>query len=523
MTQRPLISIILSFVLGILLASFAPVLFLLPLVLLVPTLLLFALRRRSQYGVLAFCLIAVLLGFWRVGMANHIAQNDISRFAPAKISVTSVLVSDVESTGLKGREKWVRLAFKVGVEGVQTKAFEEAQSAEGTLQTYLTLKRDSNQTLPTFGTRVRLFGELELPQGQRNPGGFDYAHYLNTQGVTAVLASKQWEALPEEVEGNPLLKAVFALRKRLLASAQRGLSPELAGILNGILFGERTGISGELRNDFERTGTIHILATAGLHVGIMAGLLLALFKHCRISRRNAILLTLASLVLYAFLAGGRPAVVRAVVIGGVYLFARIVEREPDWWNATAFSALILLVLNPNSLLEAGFQLSYATVITLVLFMPYCQKQVQKIKERLPQKTYLQRGTRSAVDYLLICFVVSLVAQLGTLPLIATYFYHVSFTSVLANLMVVPLVTPILALGFTTSILGAIYPLLSAPFVEMLKTLLKTVLVLVRYWGELGAGGMNVPPPSVWLIILYYGVLWSIGWRLYHKHPQQEEI
>lgn len=521
MSLRPLISITVSFILGILLFVFAPALLFVCVALLIPTLLLFALRPRSSYGVFAICITTVLLGFWRMSLANHLPKNAISTFAPSVISVTGVLVSDVEAVEVKSRESSLRLHFRLAVESVQRKAFESSQSAEGMLEVYAYWMKGSPYPRPAYASKVRILGELKIPQGQSNPGGFDYAHYLKTQGIYATLTSKRLETLPHSSSGNPFLSMIFALRKHLIRSSEIHLSPEFSSVLNGILFGERNSIAGAVRDDFERTGTVHVLATAGLHVGIVAGLLLALFQGCRFSRRKAIFLTMGGLILYAFLAEGRPAVIRAVVIASVYLFARIVEREPDWWNAVAFAALILLILNPFSLMEAGFQLSFATVITLVLFMPSCLVWIRKIKKKIPDETRTQKAIRPILGYILTCFAVSFMAQAGTFPLIAVYFNSVSLTSVFANLMVVPLITPILALGFTSAFLGAIHPILSVPIVEMLKVLLKAVVIFVQFWGGVEGGVINTPSPPAWLVFAYYGVLWSVGWRYYRKSEGEE--
>lgn len=523
MARRPLVSVVLAYICGTLLYVFAPSLVLAPLVGLVPALLFFALRPRSLYGLVAVCLAATSLGFWRMSLANYIPANAISAFAPAAISVTGVLSSDIDIVEVKGRSQKRRLQFRMEAESVRTKAFESQQSVRGTLQVYAYQTQDSASAPPAYGSRVRLLGDLEKPAGQRNPGGFNSEQYLKGQGIRAIFTARRWETLPESHGGNPVLGAIFALRTRLIASSRVHLSSEYAGVLNGILFGERAEISGTLRDDFERTGTIHILATAGLHVGIAAGLLFALFRGCRLSRRKTILLTLGGLILYAFLAEGRPAVIRAVVIASVYLFARIAEREPDWWNAAAFAALILLILNPYFLMEAGFQLSFATVITLILFMPFCQARIRKLAERIPEDTLLKRAFRKSVAYLLTCFAVSCVAQAGTLPLIAVYFNVISLTSVFANLMVVPLAAPILALGFASAFSGAVHPILAVPIVEMLKVLLKAVIFFVQFWGGMSGGVVNAPSPSAWIVFIYYGILWSVGWRLYRKREKEEIV
>ena len=140
-------------------------------------------------------------------------------------------------------------------------------------------------------------------------------------------------------------------------------------MLSGILIGRRSDLPPALMADFVHTGTVHVLASAGLHVGILAFWLERLLQKLTLPRKVQAALLIALLLLYALVCGGRPAVVRAVLMAALYFGAVLFEREPDGPTAIGAAGLIILIVQPTALLEPGFQLSFLTILTLALTMP----------------------------------------------------------------------------------------------------------------------------------------------------------
>ena len=242
--------------------------------------------------------------------------------------------------------------------------------------------------VPHYGDILLLRGRLEKPLSARNPGDFDYAAYLSRRGIHATLVARRyadWKRLPEtsvlQSARNPIMSLALGLRERVLEHGKKAHDRERAGVLNGILLGDRGDLPNALNEDFERTGTSHVLATAGLHVGMVVVLLLGSLGFCRVAHRPGLLLAMAMLVVYALMAGGRPSVVRAVLMAGVVLFGLLLEREPDLPNTLALAALVLLIYNPQNLFEPGFQFSFATVITIVLLMPLAKPFIADIGKK----------------------------------------------------------------------------------------------------------------------------------------------
>src|SRR5579871_6527402 len=369
MTHRPLVALVLAFAAGILLAAFAlPLVAALLLLWLLLLGLFIATRRRFWAGVVILVAIA-LLGAARYKVATLVPASDVSHLAPGAVTVMGVVVSDPKvlddpRSALPGLTRCV-----LAVRQVRAYANGRAVQATGSVEIRLPLPANSDPpaeispATPLVGDMLRVHGRLETPSGPRNPGGFDYRATLARQGVYAILTARRaedWQRLPSGgIGGYPWDRLASRLRQGVLARIARLLPPERAAALSGILLGARENLPPDLQDDFERTGTTHILATAGLHVGMIAGLLVLLLRLLRVPMQPRMALTLLALALYASMAGGRPSVTRAALLAGVFLAGYLLEREPDLLNTLALAALILLFWNPQNLFDAGFQLSFA--------------------------------------------------------------------------------------------------------------------------------------------------------------------
>jgi ComEC/Rec2-related protein len=533
---RPLVAFSMAFAAGILMAMFVPALFWLTLILC----LVFgvhALRARNPRRLqVLICGLAILLGGGRYFAAMQRPSNDVALLPSTYVTLTGVVQSAVETTEDARTAASRSIRFQLAAQQVTVQTGEIGLTSRllpvsGVIAVRLYLnsqtpaasvtQNPTHEPLPHYGDRISVHGHLEHPEGSRNPGGFDYGVFLARKEISASLLVRRAEEIhileASGESGHPFLKLAYGLRQGVLAPSHRMLSPQQAGALNGILLGERGDLPGALSDSFERTGTSHILATAGLHVGMVVVLLLGLLRLCRIAPKPALGLTLLALGFYVVMAGGRPSVSRAVLMAAVYLVGLLLEREPDLPNALALAALILLLLNPHSLSDPGFQLSFATVITIVLLMPFAKGWIENLHKRIRGEGTGAKAARWTAEKVAVCFLLALASQLGSGPLVAYYFHTVSLISVVANTLVVPVIALIIALGFSAAALSAI-PLLSHALYGPLSLLLTYVLVVVQTCAALPFAGFSIPSPSPLLIVLYYAGLW--GTALYFQRKQR---
>ncbi len=282
-------------------------------------------------------------------------------------------------------------------------------------------------------------------------GTFDYGTYLRRQGIvgTAYVAAGRWHVVGES-EWFSLRIAATRLRHRLIARYRElGITGKELGTLAALTLGYREEIDPTVRQSFQRAGAAHVLAVSGLHTGIIYGVLWALLTCFGFWRplyeekwRRWILsgVIIVAMWGYAFLTGLTPSVVRSVIMVTIMQVAYMCYRNPISLNSVAAAAFLILMVRPTDLWSVSFQLSFAAVTAILLICP-------RAIHISCKPSWLSRP----VDYIVNLVMVSIAAQLGTLPFTVYYFRQVSNYFLLTNLMVIPLagVITMMAMGVLT--------------------------------------------------------------------------
>lgn len=454
--------------------------------------------NHKTAAVSAMIVMALACGAIRYESSRTVSVDDISRFAapsgePARaVTVEGVVDSDPEP--LPGR---LQLLLKVRSVEALTDSFQPA-----TGEVYVTIRSTALQGDIDYGDVVSLHGLMEQPKAHTNPGAFSFRDYLARRGVYCLLTVKRRTIrIIGHGSGNPILAAAWRVRRSIVGIIAASLPPTEAAILEGILIGRRAQIPADLSDDFVRTGTVHILASAGLHVGILIGCLWLFFNRLTIHRKAAALSMIAILIFYAVICGGRPSVTRAVIMAVVYLLASLFEREPDVPTTIGAAALIILVDTPYALLEPGFQLSFATVITLAAAMPVWDALFRQRIDALKIPPLARKVLRIAVDLAGM----SIFAQLGSAPIVAEAYNEVSLAGALANLLVVPTLFLVIPIGIAAVIFGRV-PFFGPALFKVELPLVLLIEGVVRRFGEWSAGYASMETPPAFAIAVYYLVL-----------------
>lgn len=285
------------------------------------------------------------------------------------------------------------------------------------------------------GNKIKLFETPKVLQHSFNPHQFDYSKYLQNQNIFYEVKLKEKDFI-EASEDHNFYYYINLIKSELLKSYQiDSFKQDNYNLLMALLFGEKTELSKELSNNYTQAGIIHILAISGLHIALIYGIVLWLTKPLQRLKKGKVyifLISLSVLWFYAVLAGFSASIVRAAVMFSVIAFAKILNRETNIYNSLALSAMFLLLYNPNYLFDVGFQLSFAAVLSIVIFQPFVRKYSYS-------KYYIVRETKSLL-------LISLVAQIGVLPLTLYYFGQFPMLFLVANLIAIPLSSIILILG-----------------------------------------------------------------------------
>ncbi|MCX7827220.1 MAG: ComEC family competence protein, partial [Verrucomicrobiae bacterium] len=228
-----------------------------------------------------------------------------------------------------------------------------------------------------YGDRIEFDALLRRPMPPTNPGVFDYRLHLERHGLFH--EARIHDAADVRLlghEGGRVMEWGMWLQRRFLESAGRGLEralagdePVMVGLLRAMLVGFRPGLTNELAEPFMRTGTLHVFAVSGLHVAVIAGILVGVLRFLRVPRRATALVALPLLLLYTIATGAPASAVRSFLMASVVILGWSLLRPTDLLNSIAAAAIAVLVWRPMQLFDAGFQLSFMVVICLALFVP----------------------------------------------------------------------------------------------------------------------------------------------------------
>ncbi len=350
-----------------------------------------------------------------------------------------------------------------------------------------------------YGQRVRARGKLKTPPENEE---FSYRDYLARSGVYSYMTDAEITALPGN-GGGLFSRAMYLLKARLLKTIYALFHDPEASLLAGILLGVDQGLSPALQEAFKNTGTAHIIAISGFNIAIIAGVFFAAFRALAGERLGAFLAVLA-IAFYTLLVGADAAVARAAIMGSLSLFARQVGKRNSGLNALALAALLMLIYNPLQLWDVGFQLSALATLGLILYAEPFSNFTARWLERLARRD-MSAFSRFVNENV----VLTLAAQLTTIPIMAYHFQRISLISFIANPFILPFQPMVMILGGLAALTGlAFLPLgrllawVAAPFpfytirVVEFFNLPQGVIVLNRF--------------PLWLLFLTYAALFGVA-------------
>ena len=346
----------------------------------------------------------------------------------------------------------------------------------------------------SYGEKLILNGKLYKPFNFDISERLNYRDYLKRKGIYSLMSIKK-DGFIKRFEGNygnPVKVFAYRAKQKMKKIISSNLSGVPASILNAMLLGDRKEVPGFVNDTLAQTGTIHIFAVSGLHVGIVAFIIMVFLKVVRIPRKPRFIITIILLILYAILAGARPSIIRATTMISILLFGYLIQREPDIYNSLALAALFILGVNPNQLFDIGFQLSFISVLSIVWIG-------SKIKNLFPQKWFRNSVSR----FVLISFCVSSAAWLGTMGLVAYYFKILTPIAVLANMMIVPFMVIIVVAGFSLIVAGVFSATLASLIASVCALLLAILFKLNLLLISIPGAHLDLPLLSFYLIVFYY--------------------
>jgi competence protein ComEC len=418
------------------------------------------------------------------------------------------------------------------------------------------------------GDLVEIPLRLRIPERYRDPGAWQYADFLLGQGIAAtsnasaaklnqvssasrapfatnfqcrIFAAQSWAAAR-------LLGYTRSTPNRRLPSLLR-LSPDDAGMLNAMLFGDRTRLTHTLRVGFERTGSFHLFVVSGMHVALLAGLLFWLGRRLHLREWIATVITLTLVSAYALLTGFGVPVQRALLMTAVFLVAGLLMRDRNRLNALGAAALAVLIWSPRALFEASFQMTFLAIVAIAgiamplgerSFLPYLRatrnlRQTWRdsaMPPRLAQFRVMLRMWSEAfsdafgphtrhLPTMLVRFLlraaelamIGIVAEAVMVLPMALYFHRATVFALPANAFSIPLVAVLAPLGLITFLASLVSPWLAALPGSFLALLLRAITGLIGRISRAQAADFRVPGPTMLHALIAVACFAFCGWAV----------
>ncbi|MCX5680400.1 MAG: DNA internalization-related competence protein ComEC/Rec2 [Candidatus Omnitrophica bacterium] len=356
-----------------------------------------------------------------------------------------------------------------------------------------------------FGDEVILDGELSRIFGLRNPGVFDYSRSLGLKDIYCSLKIGSENEIrvirPASVFSVP--GAAYSFRHWITRSIDGRFDKRHGGFLKSIITGDRAQLGEKIKDDFIKTGTVHVIAISGLNIAFIAAILLWLLGTLRIPRKPAVVLTLLFLIFYSLATGSNPPIMRAILMFAALTVGYLIQRDSDMLNTLSAAAFLMLLFNPKELFDPSFQLSFASVASIIVFIPPITDRLKlgRIKGRSP--------LNNARIFIYSGAAVSAAAWMGSCPLTAMYFNMVSPISFVANLIIVPALSFLTGLAFAFLIVNQLCGYLGGVISYIIKISEDAIFWSNHAMAQIPLAYFRVSAPPVYLCALYYIALFLL--------------
>lgn len=406
-------------------------------------------------------------------------------------SISLLTIGKVDSFPVVDGDR-LRFFFKTEIIELEDHVFRAKERIWVNLRV-LTVEEQEKASTITRGDQLRLPLTISMPKPPTNPGAFDFPAYLwqqyslyegTSEGLDNIISHK-----PAAILGwQGVTKVRLFLEERL----NQIFAEENSGLLKAMLLGNQKEVSADIEEMYRNTGIIHIVAISGTHVMLVIGALILLLRASRLTRERTYEILFIFLPFYMILTGLSPSVVRASLMGMIYLMAKRLHFRYSSWQAISFVFILLTLIQPRMLFGVGFQLSFAVTLGLILFTEPFAKKIKELSLWLPDKA------ASAIS-------LTMVAQICAFPILAITFHQFPLASFPVNLLLMPIYALIIPWGYFAMMISAIWPSGAAVIAYPLDGLLSIIHHILHKVTQYPQFLLSIEDLPLWWW-LAYGVL-----------------
>ena len=385
-----------------------------------------------------------------------------------------------------------------------------------------------------YGDKIIFIGEYKEPEVARNNKGFNYKEYLKTKKIYGLVTANTISKI-EESNFNILI-GIHNLNNKISNNISQILEKDEAGLLTGILIGNKEYLDEKIEQSFRDSNLSHMLAVSGAHVSYVILGITILLQKVKIHKKLGKIITIILLIFFMVLTGATSSVTRACIMAIYILVGNLIYKRPDILVSISISMFIILIINPYQILDIGFQLSYGGTIGIVLLNKILSKNAEKLIENIKQsidlkfkQKFKQRTKQKFMNnnnrkenikiYEIIkkmankikttikdLIIVSLSANIIIFPIMMYHYSTISLTFLISNILAGPILGIIIILGFITVFVSFVNVSIAKIIAYVLAIFLKLLIKISNFTVNMPLSKIYVRTPSIFSIVIYYLII-----------------
>ena len=381
--------------------------------------------------------------------------------------------------------------------------------------TNLYIKIDKNINLE-YGDKIKIKGEFEEPQSQRNYKGFDYKQYLKTLKIYGTIKVDTIE-VKEKNCGNSINLLANKTFLKIKNNIEKTYNKEISSIILGVMLGYTDNIDKEIKEQFSESNISHVLAVSGMHIAYVIIISKKITEKV-LGKRISYIVASFILIIYMYITGFSTSIVRAGIMGIINCMSFVFYRKSNTINNIAIASLIILVNNPYTLMSISFLLTYGGTLGIILFNSTIEKILKSIKIRNKKWKYLFVKIQRKSENIIKIISVSISAQIIIAPIMLIQFNTIGISFLITNLLLSFIIGIIVMGGFLQILISFISIQLGKILANFISIPIYGLILISKIGTKIPLGNFKVSTPNLNKIIIYYIIIYIViyFYKLFHS-------